>query len=146
MEQKNSSVGQWFLLLVVIMLLGFVVFTQFSVLPAEQKVSALKLLVDDKDSVSVEVQPIKLSHTENSEFSVAFNTHSVALDFDPAKVSVLQDNAGKKYLPIKWDGSPSGGHHRSGKLIFSKLSDSAMEVKLTIKVLKSDRVFEWSLH
>jgi|SRR3989344_5603655 len=141
----NPNVGLYFILAGVIVLLGTVL---FSVLPFSKTSLAQdwKLLVDEKDGISVEAQPIKLSHDENSVFKITFTTHQGSLDFDPAKISVLQDNNGKKILPIKWDGSPAGGHHRTGTLIFPKIDGDAMEVSLLIAVNKSERKFEWSLH
>lgn len=146
-KTNGSNTGLFVLLAGIILLFGFVLYTQFAPFESsETKNSTWKLIVDDKDGISVEVQPAKLSHVEDSEFSVTFTTHEGSLDFDPSKISVLSDNVGKKYLPIKWEGSPTGGHHRNGRLIFPKLSDSAMEVKLLIRIGKSERIFEWGLH
>ncbi len=144
-ENKMNNIGLYFIFAGVIVLFGAVLFSLFSS-PNAQSVPSWKSIVDEKDGISVEVNPLKLSHTENSEFRVTFTTHQGSLDFDPDKISVLQDNNGKKYLPLKWDGSPAGGHHRSGTLIFPKLDDNALEVKLNLKVGKSERIFEWSLH
>lgn len=141
---KQNNIGLYFILAGVVVLFGAVMFSLFSSSPPQQQ--SWKLIVDEKDGISVDVKPLNLSHTQNSEFSVTFTTHQGSLDFNPAKISVLTDNNGKKTLPIKWDGSPAGGHHRSGTLIFPKLDDNAMEVKLTIKIGASDRIFEWSLH
>lgn len=143
-NKKESNNGLFVLLFLIVLLFAFVLFNQFSSRSAP--VQSWKLLVDEKDGISVEVQPLKLSHIDNSEFSVAFNTHQGSLDFDPAKISVMGDNLGNNYVPLKWDGSPAGGHHRRGTLVFSKINDDAMEISLVIKIGTSERKFEWGLH
>jgi hypothetical protein len=78
-----------------------------------------------ENAVTVEVTPINLADGGTSlDFDVAFNTHSVDLDFDPAAISVLRDDQGREYPAIGWDGAAAGGHHRSGTLRF-KVPDYA---------------------
>lgn len=142
----KQNTNLYILLLIVFALLGFVLYTQFATTSTEKQKIPWKQIVDEKDGITIEVQPTKLSHEENSEFTVVFTTHQGSLDFDPAKISILQDNNGQNYQPITWEGSPTGGHHRNGKLTFPKIKDNAMEVKLLIKIDKNERKFEWSLH
>ncbi|MBR9707307.1 MAG: hypothetical protein GOV15_02625, partial [Candidatus Diapherotrites archaeon] len=107
---------------------------------------ALAPLGDDQFRVSVEVTPVKVSSTENSEFEVAFNTHFVDLGFNVDEVSYLETGE-RKYLPLRWSGSPAGGHHRSGMLVFPPIDSGAESVKLVITADAGikERVFEWSL-
>lgn len=99
---------------------------------------------DAQNSVTVEVKPTKVSSAENSEFFVSFNTHSVALDFDPVKVSFIEID-GKKLSPIQWIGSGAGGHHRSGKLLFPPINENFSLIKFIISKDAGidERVFEW---
>lgn len=75
-------------------------------------------------------------------FDVGMNTHVVDLDFDPAGISELSVD-GKIYYPDSWDGSPPGGHHRSGTLTFSGV-DVQDGMKLTMRNAGGvDRIFVW---
>lgn len=149
--KKNNFADKlhFVLLTTAVLLLAFVVWNYFFSTTSTSSVGPENThlpLVVERDNISVEVQPLNLDSVENSEFSVAFNTHQGSLDFDPDKISVLQDNLGNKYLPLKWDGSPSGSHHRNGKLIFPKISDKSSAVDLFITINKSDRKFSWGLN
>lgn len=101
----------------------------------------------DINSVTVDAEPKVISTKENPIFYLAFNTHSVALEFDVANVTTLRDNLGNIYTPINWDGSPAEGHHRSGALIFPPLKEGISSVKLLISEDAgiSQREFEWNL-
>jgi hypothetical protein len=50
-------------------------------------------------------------------FQMSIDTHQGALDFDLTKVSTLEVE-GTIYEPLSWKGTSTGGHHRSGELIF----------------------------
>jgi hypothetical protein len=50
-------------------------------------------------------------------FQMKIDTHQGALDFDLTEVSTLVVG-GTIYEPLSWEGSPPGGHHRSGELVF----------------------------
>lgn len=102
---------------------------------------------NDQNMVSVEVKPQELHFGETVKFDIAFNTHSVALDFDPATISILESNTGDRYMPLSWEGSPPGGHHRSGTLTFPILVNETTSIKLTLKNIANvpERTFEWLL-
>ena len=95
-----------------------------------------KLIVIDGDRI-IESKPIK--------FDVSISTHQVSLDFDLTEISYLEDDKGIIYHPLSWEGSPPGGHHRSGTLSFPKLSEKTKFIKLFIKAVNNvpERVFRW---
>jgi len=101
-----------------------------------------------ENAVTVDVTPLNLADGGTSlDFDVAFNTHSVDLDFDPAAISVLRDDQGREYPAIDWDGAASGGHHRSGILRFKVPDYATTSVEVILKGVAGvpERVFYWSL-
>ncbi len=103
---------------------------------------------NSEQAVGVDVTPLNLPGGGTSlDFEVAFNTHSVNLDFDPVALSVLRDDEGREYPAIAWEGAGPGGHHRSGVLRF-KIPDYAtdfIEVVIHDVAGVPERVFHWSL-
>lgn len=98
--------------------------------------------------VVVDVTPLNLgTAAETWEFEVALNTHSVNLDYDLMAVAVLRDDRGNEYLPISWNGSPPGGHHRRGVLSFAALPEPGAFVEVVIREVAGvpERVFHWEL-
>ena len=69
-------------------------------------------------NVTVSVTPITLRPEFPASFDVAFETHSVELDFAIENIARLTDERGTRYTP-HWQGSPPGGHHRKGTLVFT---------------------------
>lgn len=102
---------------------------------------------NNENSVRVDVKPVQLAAGKPAVFQVRLNTHSVNLDFDIAKACMLQDSQGKEYKAIRWNGSPPGGHHRSGTVEFPELKGSPKSVRLIIKGIAgvSERTFEWTI-
>jgi hypothetical protein len=100
-------------------------------------------LINDLNGVTFTVKPIDYGG-EGVAFSTKIDTHSVALDFDLTKISRLVV-AGTSYEPILWDGSPPGGHHRSGVLVFPNPKGSSDEMSLIISGVGDipERVFQW---
>lgn len=103
--------------------------------------------INDENFVSVEIKPIDFSFNEPVKFDVSIDTHQGLLDFDLTKISLLEDDNGNIYEPLSWEGSPPGGHHRSGTLSFPRLSEETKFVKLIIKNVYGipERVFKWEL-
>ena len=100
----------------------------------------------DAGGVVVVVEPPNLDAENNTwEFSVALNTHSVALDQDMAQVSILRDDRGEEHSALAWEGAPPGGHHRQGLLRFAALSEPAQSFEIVIRDVASvpERVFRW---
>lgn len=84
-------------------------------------------------NVTVIVTPKVLTPKKQVVFEVAYETHSVELDFDAASISSLIDSEDTDYGSPSWEGSPPGGHHRKGTLTFTKpLSGNARSITLTL--------------
>lgn len=84
---------------------------------------------------------------EDPKFEVALNTHSVNLDsYDLKTLSVLRDDAGKEYKPLRVD-NEGGGHHRRATLVFPKLDPKAKHLELVIKDIAGvkARTFDWDI-
>jgi len=105
----------------------------------------LSAKINSENSVSIEVEPIDFSFNKPIRFDVSISTHQGSLDFDLTKISHLEDDKGNIYQPLSWEGSPPGGHHRSGTLIFPGLSAKIRFIKLIIKNVNNvpERVFKW---
>ena len=95
--------------------------------------------INNENNVEFKVTPLSAS-----EFQIEINTHSVDLGFDLTQISVLYDDLGNEYAPLRWEGSPPGSHHRSGILIFPTIDDSAKLINLVITD-SAERKFTWSL-
>lgn len=136
---------------------GFLIFYQSR--PAAQKTPATpetnqqtnnpqkwETKTDDQASVTITVTPTQLSEeSEEWKFDVIMDTHSVELGEDLTKISMLIDDQGKEYKALTWEG-PTGGHHREGILVFSRVTPTPKSVELRISdiggVLRS---FKWQL-
>ncbi len=99
-------------------------------------------------NVSVSITPRVLFMNEKPVFDVVFETHSVELAFDVAEVTTLEDQNNNILGIPKWNGSPAGGHHRSGALSFSKpLPQSIQKVTITLQGIAgiAKRMFTWEV-
>lgn len=95
---------------------------------------------DTQANVTVVVTPVQLSRGAPTVFTVNFDTHSVNLDFDVSKIATLKDDKGNVYNNPTWQGSPPGGHHRSGTLTFNEVFHrETKSVTLTL----SNSTFTW---
>ncbi len=97
-------------------------------------------------SVTVTVTPLSLKPGLPASFDVAFETHSVDLLFDIEKVAALTDDLGTTYTP-HWEGSPPGGHHRSGTLRFTPDIQEPTTLTLTFTDIAGipSRTFSWNV-
>lgn len=98
-------------------------------------------------SVIVTVLPDRLSAGQPATFKISMSTHSVNLSQDMVAVSTLKDDKGNGYQPLSWNGSPPGGHHRSGVLEFPTIAKDSKKVVLIIKDISGvpERIFEWDM-
>ena len=100
---------------------------------------SLQTLANSQNNVEFQVTPLSAS-----EFQIVMNTHSVNLDFDLTEISILYDDIGNAYNPLKWEGSEPGGHHRQGILMFPSVNANIKSIKLVIKD-STTRDFNWNL-
>jgi hypothetical protein len=109
--------------------------------------SAYDTKANRKNNVRVNVRPVKLAPGEPAKFEVRMSTHSVDLGQDMVAVTMCRDDQGREYLPVSWQGSPPGGHHRQGILEFPALEGNPDRVTLIIKNIANvpERTFEWKL-
>lgn len=106
---------------------------------------SLESKTDIQNNVQVDVTP-NISQAQTA-FEIKFTTHSGSLDFSPDKIAILTDSTGKTYNPLKWDGSPPGGHHRSGIMYFAPLPASTKIFSLALSnIAGTDRIFEWRMN
>lgn len=105
----------------------------------------LSAKINSENLVSIEVKLDDFSFDKPIRFDVSINTHQGSLDFDLTKISHLRDDEANIYQPLSWEGSPPGGHHRSGTLTFPRLSEKTKFIKLIIKDVNNvpERVFRW---
>lgn len=107
---------------------------------------------DAQGAVTVNVTPLNLDNpSDQLEFDIALETHSVDLSMDLATLATLSTDTGIEVQATTWD-APRGGHHVAGKLIFpaAKGGKTILEDanKLTLTITDVDapsRVFEWSV-
>ena len=123
------------------------IFMVFIAIGWATSVSAYERQSSNKNSVRVDVVPIELNSGKPAKFKIRMNTHSVALDFDMAAISILKDDQGREYQPLNWKGSSPGGHHRSGVLEFSAINAGSKSITLHIKNIAGvpERVFKWKI-
>jgi len=109
--------------------------------------SAYQAQSNDQNRVRVDVRPVQLLPGQPTKFEIRMNTHSGDLSQDLVAVCTLKDNSGREYRPTGWDGSPPGGHHRSGVLEFPELAEGAQSITLVIREVANvpERVFNWSI-
>jgi hypothetical protein len=81
------------------------------------------------------------------EFELVFDTHTQALNDDPAKSASLHAAGGAGAVPLAWQGDPPGGHHRKGVLRFKAITPApaAIELRLQRDGESSPRTFRWQL-
>lgn len=99
-------------------------------------------------NVTISITPTKLAPNVPAQFNLDFNTHSVDLSFDPARVASLSDDSGKDYGQPVWDGTAPGGHHRSGTLTFAQpLGAQIKSVTLAFTNIAGvpKRTFNWKV-
>lgn len=107
----------------------------------------LETKTNQQGEVTVKVTPQSLIIGQKPAFEIIFDTHSVDLAFDPTLLVNLTDDQGTIYNRSLWQGSPSGGHHRSGILIFNQMLSQTKNVELVIKDVAGvkERKFRWQL-
>ncbi len=81
------------------------------------------------------------------EFNVVMDTHTKPLSDNLAQAAVLVDEAGRRLVPVAWQGDPPGGHHRKGVLQFSQPAEMPKSIKLQINGVggAASRTFRWAI-
>lgn len=136
----------------IIVLIGVilvVILSGFFALP-EKKPVETKILSPQTIQIgelTIQASPKVLAVGEKPQFNLQFDTHSIELVFDIAGSSYLLNNFGKKLVDPIWQGTPPGGHHRSGQLIFSSILSETEYVDLVIKQVLDNKEarFRWQL-
>ena len=108
----------------------------------------LSLQTNSQGNVTVQVKPLNISKASKIwVFEVDLETHTVELNQDLVKNSVIIDNQGKRYFPVAWEGDLLGGHHREGTLKFKAISPKPKFIQLKISQVGNveERVFKWEL-
>ena len=102
---------------------------------------------NNENNVRIEIIPEQLGPGKQAKFNIRMNTHSVELSQDMVAVSILKDDKGHEYRPIRWNGSPQGGHHREGVLEFPVIDGGSKSVFLYLKDVADipERIFEWKI-
>jgi hypothetical protein len=100
-------------------------------------------LVNDLNGVTFTIKPVEYDGKKLA-FAIKIDTHSGSLSFDMVEVAKLEVS-GRVYEPILWEGSPPGGHHRFGMLVFPIPTGENDEMKIIISNVNDipERVFEW---
>ncbi len=103
--------------------------------------------IDEQANVTVTVTPSELGvESKEWKFDVVMNTHSVELNQDMVEATILVDNPGEEYKPLRWEGTGPGGHHREGVLTFTRITPAPKSVELKISEIGGTvRSFYWQL-
>lgn len=110
-------------------------------------VSGYETQINEEANITVTVKPILLAIDQPPSFEITFTTHLGSMDFAVEKIAVLTDGKRTNYdLPV-WEGSPPGGHHRSGTLTFKKPLANAGPVSLVLQNIAEVpvRKFTWQI-
>jgi len=98
--------------------------------------------------VTVKVTPKSLGAPDSPwEFAVVLDTHSADLSDDLANSATLTTDDGRTFKPTNWQGSPPGGHHREGVLVFDGPTPrpGAIELRIYRPGETVPRTFRWQL-
>ncbi len=109
--------------------------------------NAYERISNRENRVRVDVVPVQLEFGKTAKFEIRMNAHSGDLSQDLVSVSTLKDDNGREYRPVEWQGSPTGGHHRTGVLEFPALNGNTKSVTLVIRDVANvpERIFKWNL-
>lgn len=117
------------------------------VLTQPQKENTLYTQTNSEGTVTVKVTPRNISEDKKTwQFQIVLDTHTGSLDEDLTKNAVLTSDQGE-LQPTTWEGTPPGGHHREGVLIFSAFQQRPQSVTLILRSVGgvSERRFSWNL-
>lgn len=100
-----------------------------------------------ENGVNVDVTPMEFAPGKPARFQIRISTHSGDLSQDMVEVSMLRDDKGREYRPVRWEGSPPGGHHRRGVLEFPSFEGTSKKITLIVRDIANvpERLFEWKI-
>ena len=105
---------------------------------------------NDEALVTVAITPLNLDEASASAltFKVVFDTHSVDLNYDLARLATLSSSTGEIVEPKTWTGAPGGGHHKEGVLAFPQLKNRGQTLTLTLRGIADvpERTFTWKVN
>ncbi|MBI4280985.1 hypothetical protein HY628_02195 [Candidatus Uhrbacteria bacterium] len=102
--------------------------------------------ISEAEEITITVKPPSDWQADSWKFDLALDTHSVDLAQALEQVAALVDDQGNKYPPQSWEGSPPGGHHRTGILTFAAIRPLPSAVTLVIRDIGApERTFVWEL-
>jgi hypothetical protein len=111
------------------------------VMPTARSDQEATTIVNDQSGVTFSVSSVE--YDDAVGFKMLIDTHQGSLSFDLTEVATLTVE-GEMYSPLSWRGSPPGGHHRSGELLFPKPQEAgAMTLVISDVYGVPERVFEW---
>jgi hypothetical protein len=95
----------------------------------------------EAEGVEISVQPDLIG--EEWAFAVSMNTHAGDLSEDLSSAALRL--GGREYEPLRWEGDPPGGHHRTVTLFFApvEMSPTFTLVIRNVGGVK-ERIFEWN--
>lgn len=115
--------------------------------PTSSPVQSIAQQESDENNVVIVIKPEVLRVYETPRFEIEFSTHSVNLDFEVSQISKIADDKGNEYKNSVWEGSPPGGHHRTGILTFNETLKESSGIQL---IMQDDtgigkRIFKWKI-
>lgn len=102
--------------------------------------------IDERAEVTVRVRPEAARGSfRDWRFTITLDTHSVELDMDLAALSELRFQGGAVARPVRYEGDPPGGHHRTGVLVFPAAAAFPERFELKLRGIgnSEERIFVW---
>jgi hypothetical protein len=127
----------------------FVLFTTWFLAGVPSHAAAPAGVTQSSTGGGVTLKATLLNPTGNEDlrFNIVLDTHSVDLDaYDLKAVSVLRDDAGNTYEPIRVE-NKGGGHHRQVVLVFPRPKGNVKKLELVVKGIAGieERSLRWDL-
>lgn len=104
---------------------------------------ALATKTAEAGAVTVKIDPVRID-AAGAEFKVAFDTHSVDLDFDVARNATLTV-ADTPWTGATWSGDGPSGHHRAGTVRFAAAGPAQGAAVLNLGGLPGPVTATWTL-
>lgn len=109
----------------------------------QTSVPALATKTVEAGAVTVKIEPVRID-AAGAEFKVAFDTHSVDLNFDVARNATLTV-ADTPWTGASWSGDGPSGHHRAGTVRFAAAGPAQGAAVLNLGGLPGPVTATWTL-